>query len=199
MPPPLVGPQYSPHLEEIADSRPGPLLGPIISGFIAPVDWRWSFWIALILAGFTWPMLLTMPETYGMSRSLILWVLGMSRSTVGPSAADRLAGPIILKSRARKMRKETGDANIFAPIELEKKGMKQLLVVVLTRPVRMFLFEAIVLSSCLYLSFAYGIFYSQYTHLSPIVFLTKSSVQCTSKPTQSYLRASMDSMPVKKA
>ncbi|KAL8794163.1 MAG: hypothetical protein Q9195_003231 [Heterodermia aff. obscurata] len=57
------------------------------------------------------------------------------------------------------MRKETGDPNIFAPIELEKKGAKQMMTVTLMRPLNMIVFEAIVLFTCLYLSLAYAIFY----------------------------------------
>ncbi|KAL8918451.1 MAG: hypothetical protein Q9208_007357 [Pyrenodesmia sp. 3 TL-2023] len=68
-------------------------------------------------------------------------------------------GPTILKRRAQKMRKETGNPNIFAPIELEKKGARQMITITLTRPVRMILFEAIVLFTCLYVSIAYAIFY----------------------------------------
>ncbi|KAL8676798.1 MAG: hypothetical protein Q9224_007250, partial [Gallowayella concinna] len=68
-------------------------------------------------------------------------------------------GPTILKHRAQKMRKETGNPNIFAPIELEKKGARQMITVTLTRPIRMIIFEAIVLFTCLYLSIAYAIFY----------------------------------------
>ncbi|KAL8780550.1 MAG: hypothetical protein Q9213_006416 [Squamulea squamosa] len=68
-------------------------------------------------------------------------------------------GPSILKKRAQRMRKETGNPNIFAPIELEKKGARQMITITLTRPIRMILFEAIVLFTCLYLSIAYAIFY----------------------------------------
>lgn len=67
------------------------------------------------------------------------------------------------------MRKETGDQNIVAPLELENKGTKELLTVVLTRPLRMLCFEAIVLCSCLYLSFAYAIFY-MLLQAFPIIF-----------------------------
>ena len=56
------------------------------------------------------------------------------------------------------MRKETGNLQIFAPIELEKKGARQMVTVILMRPLRMLFFEAIILSTCLYLSLAYGIF-----------------------------------------
>ena len=67
-------------------------------------------------------------------------------------------GPTILKHRAQKMRKETGNPNIFASIELEKKGVRQMMTVTLTRPLRMIAFEAIVLFTCAYLSLAYAIF-----------------------------------------
>lgn len=57
------------------------------------------------------------------------------------------------------MRRDMGNPNIFAPIELEKKGARQMMTITLTRPVRMILFEAIVLFTCMYLSIAYAIFY----------------------------------------
>ncbi|KAL8628430.1 hypothetical protein Q9189_005839 [Teloschistes chrysophthalmus] len=77
--------------------------------------------------------------------------------------------PSILKRRARKLRRETGDPNIFAAIELEKKGAKHLITVTLTRPIRMLFFEAIVLFTCVYLSIAYAIFYL-YFEAYPLVF-----------------------------
>ncbi|KAH0000850.1 MFS general substrate transporter, partial [Aureobasidium melanogenum] len=120
----------------------GPILGPITSGFIAVVSWRWIFWLSLIIAGVTWPILLFSPETYA---------------------------PIILAMRARRVRKENGNPNIFAPIELEHRDLKQMITVVLTRPVRMFFTEAIVLCSCLYLSFVYAIFY-MYFQAYPTIF-----------------------------
>ncbi|KAF2769356.1 MFS general substrate transporter [Teratosphaeria nubilosa] len=113
----------------------GPLIGPVAFGFAAPADWRWAYWIALIIAGFTWPFLLLMPETFG---------------------------PIILKRKAQRLRKETGNEKIVAPVELEKQDLRELVVRVLTRPVRMFLFETMCLTTCLYLSVVYGIFYSVY-------------------------------------
>jgi multidrug resistance protein len=113
----------------------GPLAGPIISGFVAPVSWRWAFWSGLIIAGATWPFVLCLPETYG---------------------------PVVLKRKAERLRKETGNANLAAPVELEpEQSWQEFITVVLTRPVRMFLFEWIVLFSCLYLSVAYAIFYSE--------------------------------------
>ena len=67
------------------------------------------------------------------------------------------------------MRKETGNPNIFADIELRKKGAKQMVTVVLMRPLHMMAFEAIVLFTCLYLSLAYAIFYL-FFEAYPIIF-----------------------------
>ncbi|MCJ1461433.1 hypothetical protein MMC07_000030 [Pseudocyphellaria aurata] len=116
----------------MAATTMGPQLAPVVSGFVSTVSWRWSFWVALIVAGFSLSLLIFTPETYG---------------------------PTILRHRARRLRKETGDLRIFAPIELEKKGTREMITVILMRPLRMLIFESIVLFTCLYLSLAYSIFY----------------------------------------
>jgi len=122
----------------------GPLIGPIVSGFVGQsLGWRWTYWIALIFAGANWPILIAMPETYG---------------------------PIILKRRAQRLRKKEDNPNIVAPIELEKTDIKALMTTVLTRPLRMICYEAIVLSTCLYLAYAYAIFYI-FFEAFPIIFI----------------------------
>ena len=78
-------------------------------------------------------------------------------------------GPTILKQRAHEMRKETGNPSIFAPIELEKKGAKQMITVTLMRPLNMIVYEAIVLFTCLYLSLAYAIFCKVSTFFYPCI------------------------------
>ncbi|KAF2218256.1 major facilitator superfamily domain-containing protein [Elsinoe ampelina] len=121
----------------------GPLIGPIASGFASPaLGWRWVYWLALIFAGASWPLLLFSPETYG---------------------------PVILKRRAAALRARTGDERIVAPMDLEPRTVANLLTVVLTRPVRMFIFEALVLCSCLYLAFAYAVFY-MFFQAYPIIY-----------------------------
>ena len=109
----------------------GPCGGPVISGFISVIDWRWSLWVGLIFAGVTWVPLLFVPETYG---------------------------PMVLKRRAQRLRKQ-GRGDVVAPIELEKADLAHIVSVVLTRPIRMMCFEPLVLFTCLYLSYAYAIFY----------------------------------------
>lgn len=111
----------------------GPLVAPIVSGYITPVaGWRWVFWFGLVFAGASGFAMLFLPETYS---------------------------PILLTRRAAHMRKSTGNPNIFAPMELEKQGFKQLATVTLTRPLRMLFFELIVSATCVYVSLAYAIFY----------------------------------------
>lgn len=127
----------------IAATTIGPLLGPIISGFISPaVGWRWSFWIGFLIAGVSWIPLLFLPETYA---------------------------PVILQHRAAQIRKTTNQKNTFAPLELEPKGWRSFLTVVLARPMRMFFTEAIVLFTCLYLALIYAVYF-MFFQSYPIIF-----------------------------
>ncbi|KAJ5604111.1 major facilitator superfamily domain-containing protein, partial [Penicillium hordei] len=42
----------------------GPTMGPLISGYISSISWRWTFWIGLIITGASWPALIFLPETF---------------------------------------------------------------------------------------------------------------------------------------
>ena len=83
--------------------------------------------------------------------------------------------PVIRQRRARRMREEKRDRGICAPIELEKKGWRQLLTVTLLRPIRMLFTEAVVGFSCLYLALAYAIF------CTPVQFLILPSLPSKTK------------------
>lgn len=120
----------------------GPCAGPIISGYVTPTSWRWSFWSALILTAPGWIMLCISKETYG---------------------------PVLLKRRAEKLRKETGNLNFIAPVELEPRHLRHIIMVVLTRPVRMIFTEALVGLTCLYVSVIYALFY-MFLQAFPIIF-----------------------------
>ncbi|KAK5660644.1 hypothetical protein OQA88_12007 [Cercophora sp. LCS_1] len=122
----------------------GPLLAPIVSGYAAPtIGWRWSFWIGLIYAGLTMFALAFLPETFG---------------------------PVLLLRRARSVRKLDPTAHVVAPHELERKSLKELTTVVLTRPIRMIITEPIVNTSCAYLALCYAIFYMSF-EAYPIIFI----------------------------
>lgn len=82
-------------------------------------------------------------------------------------------GPVILKRRARYLRKETGNTSIVAALELQKGGAKEMITKTCTRPIRMLFSESIVLFTSVYLSLAYAIFYI-YFQAYPIIFQGKN-------------------------
>ncbi|KAJ5919436.1 hypothetical protein N7466_010379 [Penicillium verhagenii] len=120
----------------------GPIVGPWVSGFVAVVSWRWCFWIGLICSGASLPLIIIMPETYG---------------------------PVVLKQRAIKLRKDTGDPNILSPLEVESRDLRQTFLITISRPFRMIIHESIVSLTSLYLALAYAIFYL-YFQAYPIIF-----------------------------
>lgn len=42
-------------------SNIGPLVGPVIAGYSSNTNWRWMFWISLIMTGAMWPLLISLP------------------------------------------------------------------------------------------------------------------------------------------
>jgi MFS family permease len=113
-----------------------------MSGFIATVSWRWTFWLGLIIVGASGPFVIFYPETYG---------------------------PVLLHRRAKMLRKETGNNSIVAPMDLIPHDLRATLTVTLTRPLRMIAKEYMVSLCCLYLSLAYAIFYL-YFQAYPLIF-----------------------------
>ena len=75
----------------------GPILGPLVSGFINQnTSWRWTYYVVIIWATVELAMLvLFVPETHGAT---------------------------ILKRKAQRMRKETGEDRWYAPAEREQKS-----------------------------------------------------------------------------
>jgi len=127
----------------------GPVIAPTISGFISEnASWRWVFAFSTLLAVATIPFLVFMPETFA---------------------------PVLLSRRAARLRRETGDPNIYAKTDLQKKTFRYVLTVVMTRPYRMLFQEVIVSCVCIYCALAYGIFYL-YFEAYPFIFQGPDSV-----------------------
>ncbi|KIX07356.1 uncharacterized protein Z518_02009 [Rhinocladiella mackenziei CBS 650.93] len=127
----------------------GPVIAPVISGFIGEnTTWRWVFGVGTIFAAATIPLILMMPETYT---------------------------PVLLSRKSKKLRQETGDPDIIARTDLQKKDFQHVITVVMTRPYRMLFQEVIVMCVCAYCSLAYGIFYL-YFEAYPTIFYGPDSV-----------------------
>ncbi|KAJ5266516.1 hypothetical protein N7478_009324 [Penicillium angulare] len=118
-----------------------PLLGPIISGFISTITWRWSFWAGLIIASPGFPMLLTMQETYV------------------PVLRKRSEGASGEKEMAQTTHSGTdGKPSLWTEV-----------LTILSRPVLLFTKESIVFCCSCYLALIYSILYL-YFQAYPIIF-----------------------------
>ena len=111
----------------------GPAIGPLVGGYLGTLGWRWLYWIQLILSGVAWALItLTVPETYA---------------------------PILLTSRAKKLRKETGDSKYVTEKELDTRPFGERLRIFLIRPLQLLFLEPIVLFITVYMSVLYGLLY----------------------------------------
>jgi multidrug resistance protein len=112
----------------------GPGVGPLVGGFLSEAGgWRWLYWIQLILSGCVWILItFTVPETYT---------------------------PKLLANRAKKLRKETGDAKFVTEQDLDVRPFTQRLSLFLLRPFQLLFQELIVFFISLYMSVLYGLLY----------------------------------------
>ncbi|CAM1501923.1 Fc.00g039070.m01.CDS01 [Cosmosporella sp. VM-42] len=112
----------------------GPSIGPLIGGFINyNANWRWTYYVLLIW-GFTILVCIVflVPETYH---------------------------PIVLRNKARKMRKDTGDERWRAPNEKIKKSVISAVSRSLLRPFQLLIFEPMCLNLCIFSAILLGILY----------------------------------------
>jgi hypothetical protein len=108
-----------------------------------PEGWRWLFWVLTLFGGTsTIALFFTLPETYA---------------------------PIILRTKARKVRAEIGDPSVYAAIEREDQRILRLLKITLSRPFQLLFGDIIVFLVCLYLSFAYGVQYLFFQVISTVI------------------------------
>ncbi|KAL8796427.1 MAG: hypothetical protein Q9195_001334, partial [Heterodermia aff. obscurata] len=109
----------------------GPAIGPIISGFTATFDWRWEYWIALMIAAISWVPLLFLPETYG---------------------------PVLEARRIREARNKASIDEVAPLPPIQRPTAKEIIVSALIRPMRLFA-EPIVLATSSLMALVYAIFY----------------------------------------
>ncbi|KAF4568624.1 hypothetical protein EYR36_010636 [Pleurotus pulmonarius] len=122
----------------------GPVLGPLISGFINQnLNWRWTWRIALIWVFAQWiALLLFVPETYV---------------------------PVLLKRKAQRVRKSTGNAKYYAPLEKVSSSIFGKILVSCYRPFQLILYDRMALLLDVWNALILGILYLTFQAF-PIVF-----------------------------
>ncbi|KFY01606.1 hypothetical protein O988_02651, partial [Pseudogymnoascus sp. VKM F-3808] len=112
----------------------GPVLGPLVGGFINQyTHWRWTYYVLIIWNFVLWVLIiLFVPETYH---------------------------PVLLRNKARKIRADTGDDRYKAPMELSTKSIPHEIRISLYRPFQLLALEFMVLNLCVFSGFLLGILY----------------------------------------
>jgi len=115
----------------------GPSLGPVVGSYLsAAAGWRWDFYLLAIITG-------------------ILLVLTMiyQRETYPP---------VLLERKAKRLRKETGNAKLRSALQ-SPKTPRELFLLSIVRPLKMLCFSPIVFGVSLYIAVTYGYLYLLFT------------------------------------
>ncbi|KAF2713453.1 MFS general substrate transporter [Pleomassaria siparia CBS 279.74] len=112
----------------------GPEVGPLLGGFIVEgTTWRWCFYLLIIWSGLQLVLIgFLVPETYH---------------------------PVLLRNKAIRMRKETGNAAYWAPIERMDRSITKTVLWSCIRPFQLLFFEPMCLVLCILSAVLLGILY----------------------------------------
>ncbi|KAK4154357.1 major facilitator superfamily domain-containing protein [Chaetomidium leptoderma] len=124
----------------------GPSTGPLVGGLINTyTGWRWTHYVLLIWASVLLVSIaLLVPETYH---------------------------PVLLKKKAQKLRKETGDDRWRAPIEKSTKSVSKTVAYSLLRPFQILIFEPMAVVLNIYSAVLLGLLYLFFGAF-PLIFRT---------------------------
>ncbi|KAJ2916645.1 hypothetical protein MD484_g3772, partial [Candolleomyces efflorescens] len=126
----------------------GPVLGPIVSGFIAEssATWRWVFWVMMIFAGVCTLTLFFLPETYA---------------------------PVLLARKAERLRAQDPQKyeHLYAEHEKQDWSFGGVMKRTIFRPFHMLFLEPILVLVTVYLSLVYGLLYALFQAI-PVIFVT---------------------------
>ncbi|KXG45272.1 Major facilitator superfamily domain, general substrate transporter [Penicillium griseofulvum] len=122
----------------------GPVLGPIVCGWINVGSHRLDlfFWVNMAFSGVMTILVGIIPETYA---------------------------PVILKRRAKRLRKETGDPNIVTEQEKHKFSLGDIIRTSLIRPITMILTDPVLDLMCMYIVLIYALLYA-FFFAYPVIF-----------------------------
>jgi MFS family permease len=124
----------------------GPTLGPVIGSalLVNPhLGWRWTEYIEAI------------------------WVFAIFAMCL--FAFPEMCAPVLLKWKAQRLRKETGNQALYHPHERMKLSPKEIVTKHFSRPILMLLTEPMVTCIAVYASFVYGLLFLT-LEVFPIVF-----------------------------
>lgn len=112
-----------------------PCIGAIVNGFISVDTGRYDLmpWVNMAFAGVLLILICFVPETYA---------------------------PVILKHRAKKLRQETGNANIMTEQEAQPMSFSELMNDVVYRPFKFIVQEPVLVLVCLFIALIYGMVYA---------------------------------------
>ncbi|KAJ5063432.1 major facilitator superfamily domain-containing protein, partial [Bipolaris maydis] len=112
----------------------GPEIGPLVGGFIVEnTTWRWCFYLLIIWSGVQLCLIvLFVPETYH---------------------------PVLLRRKAIRLRKETGNQEWIAPIEKMDRSIAKTVMWSCIRPFQLLFFEPMCLNLCILSAILLGILY----------------------------------------
>ncbi|KAF4422086.1 multidrug resistant [Fusarium acutatum] len=116
----------------------GPCIGPLAGGYmVEAIGWRWVFWLIAILTGFIAALCyFAAPETYA---------------------------PTLLRAKTAKLKKETGNQDLYSILDKDGLTPKQRLSNASIRPMRMLFTHLPVFILSLYVAIVYGVLYLMFS------------------------------------
>ncbi|CCE62967.1 hypothetical protein TPHA_0D03310 [Tetrapisispora phaffii CBS 4417] len=122
----------------------GPVFGPLVNGFISVSTGRMDliFWVNMAFAGVMWIIVALIPETYA---------------------------PVILKRKAAKLRKETGNPKIMTEQEAQGLSLNEMLKACCVRPLYFAVTEPVLDLTCFYVMLIYSLLYG-FFFAFPVIF-----------------------------
>ena len=122
----------------------GPVVGPLVNGFISVSTGRMDliFWVNMAFAGVMWIVSSLIPETYA---------------------------PVILKRKAARLRKETGNPKIMTEQEAQGISMSEMMRACLLRPLYFAVTEPVLVATCFYVCLIYSLLYA-FFFAFPVIF-----------------------------
>ncbi|EJS43641.1 tpo2p [Saccharomyces arboricola H-6] len=122
----------------------GPVVGPLVNGFISVSTGRMDliFWVNMAFAGVMWIIASAIPETYA---------------------------PVILKKKAARLRKETGNPKIMTEQEAQGISMSEMMRACLLRPLYFAVTEPVLVATCFYVCLIYSLLYA-FFFAFPVIF-----------------------------